>query len=126
MMKKLTDQDIENMISDEFFPDNVAVRRGVRANLHLNTRIPVMDEEKPTHIKLDLHHLTEEQAWGEIMKLAQSGVRNATIITGASGILRVKFMQWAKESLLTPYINSVAPINNGSFSVKFNKNKMTF
>ena len=60
------------------------------------------------------------------MNLAKSGVRNATIITGASGILRIKFIQWANDSVLSPYINSFKPINNGSFDVKFNKIKLTF
>lgn len=125
-MKKLSDEDIENMICDEFVPDSDVVRRGVRANLRLSTRIPEQARDVPNYVKLDLHQLTEEQAWSEIMNLAQSGVRNATIITGASGILHVKFMQWVKESLLSPYINSVEAINNGSFRVKFNKIKMTF
>lgn len=124
-MKKLTDQDIENMIGKEFNPDNDFVRRNVRADLHLSTLIPEQIDELPSYVKLDLHHLTEEQAWNEIMNLAQSGVRNATVITGASGILRIKFMQWVKESVLSPYINSALPINNGSFRVKFNKIKMT-
>lgn len=125
-MKKLTDEDIENMIGDEFVPDSDVVRRGVRANLRLSMRIPEQTCGVQNHVKLDLHQLTEEQAWSEIMNLAQSGVRDAIIITGASGILRIKFMQWAKESVLSPYINSVEAINNGSFRVKFNKIKMTF
>lgn len=124
-MKKLTDQDIENMIENEFCPDTDTVRRKVRIGLHLSTRIPNEIDDIPNHVKLDLHKLTEEQAWNEIMNLAQSGVRNATIITGASGILKIKFIQWTKESLLSPYVNSVSPINNGSFRVKFNKIKMT-
>ena len=48
------------------------------------------------------------------------------LITGASGILRIKFIQWANDSVLSPYINSFKPINNGSFDVKFNKIKLTF
>lgn len=125
-MKKLTDEDIENMMDAEFTPDNDVVRRGVRASLRLSARIPEQTCGVPNCVKLDLHQLTEEQAWSEIMNLAQSGTRNAVIITGASGILRIKFMQWARESLLSPYINSVEAINNGSFRVKFNKIKMTF
>jgi hypothetical protein len=72
---------------------------------------------------LDLHQLTEEQAWEQIMTLAQSGTRTANIITGASGILKIKFQQWAKDSILTPYIISFSPINNGSFHVKFKRQK---
>ena len=58
------------------------------------------------------------------MELAKSGVRTANIITGASGILRQKFPQWATESLLSPYIIEFKPINNGSFAVKFARKKM--
>jgi DNA-nicking Smr family endonuclease len=93
----------------------------VRRQLHLSTRIPQTDNYIPEHAKLDLHQLTEEQAWNAIMDLAKSGVRNATIITGASGILKIKFQQWAKNSIISPYIISWAPINNGSFAVKFKK-----
>ena len=58
------------------------------------------------------------------MSLATSGVRDAVIITGASGILHQKFPEWARESLLTPYIVSWSPINNGSFAVKFKKQSL--
>lgn len=120
-MKQLTDSDIEQMIGGEFIPDDRDTKRSVRRQLHLSTRIPDTDNFIPEHAKLDLHQLTEEQAWTAIMELAQSGVRNATIITGASGILKVKFKQWAKDSLLSPYIISWSPINNGSFAVRFKK-----
>lgn len=120
-MKQLTDSDIAQMIGGEFIPDDRDTKRGVRRQLHLSTRIPDTDSFIPEHAKLDLHQLTEEQAWTAIMELAQSGVRNATIITGASGILKVKFKQWANDSLLSPYIISWSPINNGSFSVRFKK-----
>lgn len=125
-MKKLTENDIYNMLNNDFVPNNDFVRRSVRKELRLSVRVPQENLEIPEYSRLDLHQLTEEQAWNKIMELAQSGVRNATIITGASGILKVKFIQWVKDSLLTEYVNSVVPINNGSFSVKFNKNKMTF
>ncbi len=120
-MKQLTDSDIEQMIGGEFIPDDRDTKRSVRRQLHLSTRIPDTDNFIPEHAKLDLHQLTEEQAWTAIMELAQSGVRNATIITGASGILKIKFEQWAKDSLLSPYIISWSPINNGSFAVRFKK-----
>ena len=57
-----------------------------------------------------------------IMSLAKSGVRNATIITGASGILKIKFQQWASDGVLSPCIVSCTSINNGGFSVNFKKN----
>lgn len=122
-MKRLSDSDIERMANDEFSPNHDIVRRGVRAELKLSELIPAKTESLPKHVVLDLHHKTEEQAWNEIMRLATSGVRNATIITGASGILKIKFQQWAQESLLSPYIISVSPLNNGSFAVKFKRIK---
>lgn len=122
-MKRLSDSDIERMADGEFSPNHDIVRRGVRAELKLSELIPAKTESLPKHVVLDLHHKTEEQAWNEIMRLATSGVRNATIITGASGILKIKFQQWAQESLLSPYIISVSPLNNGSFAVKFRRIK---
>lgn len=119
-MKQLTDQDIAKMIGTEFTPDDKQTRNRVRSELRLSTRIPI-ERPTPSHTTLDLHQLTEEQAWSAIMNVAQSGTRTATIITGASGILRIKFIQWARDSLLTPYLISYTPINNGSFSVKFKK-----
>lgn len=120
-MKHLSDTDIARMIDGEFIPDTRNTQRSVRAQLHLSALMPNNDTYIPEHAILDLHQLTEEQAWNAILELAKSGVRNATIITGASGILKIKFQQWASDSVLSPYIISFAPINNGSFSVKFKK-----
>ena len=122
-MKQLTDTDIENMISGDFAPDTRTVKRTVRQDLHLSRRIPPAPTPAPTHVTLDLHQYTEEQAWTAIMDIAQSGTRTATIITGASGILKIKFQQWATDSILAPYIISFAPINNGSFSVRFKRKR---
>lgn len=119
-MKQLTDIDIEQMIGTEHAPDDAATRRAVRAELHLSRRIP-HTKHIPEHTTLDLHQLTIEQAWSAIMTIATSGTRTANIITGASGILKIKFQQWARDSLLAPYIISFTPINNGSFFVKFKK-----
>lgn len=119
-MRELTDQDIADMIGADFTPDNDETRRRVRAELKLSTRIP-KPEQVPSHATLDLHMHTIEQAWGEIMELAISGTREATIITGASGILKIKFQDWVHESILSPYIISCKPLNNGSFAVKFRK-----
>ena len=121
-MKQLTDADIAQMIGDEFNGDDIDTRRAVRSELHLSTRIPAEAPPAPTHATLDLHQLTEEQAWNAIMELALSGTRTANIITGASGILKIKFQQWAHDSLLSPYIISYRPVNNGSFYVQFKKN----
>ncbi len=120
-MKQLNDTDITEMISSEFVPDTSSVRTTVHKHLHLSTRIPAQPRPTPRHMVLDLHQFTEEQAWAAILSLAKSGTRTATIITGASGILKIKFQQWATDSILTPYILSVTPINNGSFAVKFKK-----
>lgn len=120
-MKQLTDFDIEKMSAGDFRPDLKSVNRSVRAQLRLGRLIPPAPSPLPKRPHLDLHRHTEQQAWDAIMSLAQSGVRDAVIITGASGILHQKFPKWATESLLTPYIMSWAPINNGSFSVKFIK-----
>lgn len=120
-MKKLSEADIENMSLTKFIPDE-KIRGRVRAELHLSTRtgfntIPI----KTKNIVLDLHNYTEEQAWAAINKLISNGVRDAKIITGASGILKIKFQQWAKDSIISNHFLSVTPLNNGSFSVKFRK-----
>ncbi len=119
-MRKLSDQDIANMIGAPFAPDDNVTRKTVRAELKLSRRIP-KPVQIPSHITLDLHMHTIEQAWGEIMEIAKSGAKSATIITGASGILKIKFQNWVRDSVLSPYIVSCVPLNNGSFSVKFRK-----
>ena len=119
-MKQLTDDDILHMIDVQFTPSVDAARKTVR-ELHLAKRIPAPDTPIPNHITLDLHTYTEEEAWHAIMEIATSNVRRATIITGASGILKIKFQQWARDSVLSPYIISATPINNGSFDVRFHK-----
>jgi len=119
-MRNLTDQDIADMIGVDFSPDNTDVRRRVRTELRLSTRIP-KPINMPESATLDLHMKTVEQSWAEIMELALSGVKNAKIITGASGILKIKFQEWVRDSLLSPYIVSCTPLNNGSFAVKFRR-----
>lgn len=123
MFKQLSDKDIKSMIHGDFIPDETAIRRAIRSELKLSSRIPKSEEKQSNYAKLDLHQHTEEQAWNKIMELAKSGVSRATIITGASGILHKKFPQWATESILSPYIISATPINNGSFDVKFKRKK---
>lgn len=117
--KNLTDEDIAKMIGATFTPDT-AVRNQVRSELHLSTRIP-KPVVVPEHVTLDLHMHTIEQSWNEILELALSGTKSATIITGASGILKIKFQEWARDSVLSPHIASCVPLNNGSFAVKFKK-----
>lgn len=123
-MKKLSDDDILSMAKSEFVPDARAARHSVNRHLRLSDR-NISDENAPVPKKavLDLHQLTQDQAWEKILTLAKSGVRRAVIITGASGILKIKFQEWAQESMLSDYIASFSPINNGSFDVVFHCNK---
>ena len=120
-MKQLNDFDIANMIGDDFIPDDLTTKKAVRQELQLSKRIPKKDDIIPEHITLDFHNHTEEESWKMLEQVAVSGIRTATVITGASGILKVKFQQWVQDSILSPYIVSFGQINNGSFSVKFRK-----
>ena len=122
-MKQLNDSDIANMIGEDFFPDDKTTKKSVRQELHLSTRIPKLNETIPAHATIDFHQHTEEEAWKMLEQVAACGARTATVITGASGILKTKFQQWATESILSPYIVSFEAINNGSFKVKFRKMK---
>ena len=118
-MKQLSDDDILQMAGVEYTPDDTATKRAVRSELKLSKRIPPAPQPTPKHIVLDLHNKTVEQAWGDVMSVAQSGAATANIITGASGVLRQLFPQWARESVLSPHIVDFQPINNGSFFVRF-------
>lgn len=122
-MKQLSDDDIVKMVAGEFRPDARAVNKSVRSQLKLGHLIPADTPPAPDHAILDLHMKTEEQAWRAIMKLATSGSRSANIITGASGILKIKFRQWVADSLLSPYVIEMRPVNNGSFFVRFRRPK---
>ena len=119
-MRRLTDKDIAEMIGADFTPDDNDTRKRVRGELKLSRRIP-KPTPTPSHVTLDLHMHTIEQAWAEIMEIAQSGTKEAKIITGASGILKVKFQDWVRDSVLSPYIVSCTSLNNGSFTVRFRK-----
>lgn len=122
-MKQLTDDDILQMAGVEYTPDDLATKHSVRRELKLSTRIPKPVAPTPEHVIVDLHMKTVEQAWNEIMSVATSSVRTATIITGASGILHKLFPQWANESVLTPYILEFKSVNNGSYFVHFKRKK---
>ena len=122
-MKQLNDADIANMIGADFVPDNNDVKKSVRQSLHLSKRIPKQSTIIPTHTIIDFHNHTEEEAWNMLAQVAASDTRSATVITGASGILKQKFPQWMNDSILSPYIASFDPINNGSFYVRFHKKK---
>lgn len=122
-MKQLNDSDIANMVGIDFVPDDIATKKAVRQSLHLSTRIPKPDAPAPKHAVIDFHNHTEQEAWNMLAQIAASDTRSATVITGASGILKTKFQQWATESIISPHIMSFVPLNNGSFHVKFYKKK---
>lgn len=124
-MKQLTDEDIEKMSQGDCYRPSINEYKEIRAELHLSKRIPHKEFIQTENVVLDLHHYTEEEAWNAINQLISSGVRTAKIITGASGILKTKFQQWAKDSIISKYFISVTPINNGSFNVKFRKHEKT-
>lgn len=124
-MKQLNDSDIANMIGEDFRPCDNETQKQVRKSLHLSTRIPQPECPTPSHITVDFHNHTEQEAWEMLAQVATSGTRSATVITGASGILKQKFSQWMRESVLTSYILSFEPINNGSFAVKFHRKSKT-
>ena len=123
VVKQLSDNDILEMVGAEYMPDDNATKRIVRTELKLSKRIPEQKVPTPEHIVLDLHNKTVEEAWADIMSVATSGAISANIITGASGVLHQLFPQWARESILTPYIIDFRPINNGSFFVRFHHKK---
>lgn len=120
-MKHLNDSDITNMIGEDFRPDDNETKKQVRKSLHLSKLIPQTNATTPEHTIIDFHNHTEQEAWTMLVQVAESGIRSATVITGASGILKTKFQQWATESIIAPRIISFAPLNNGSFAVKFFK-----
>ena len=122
-MKQLSDDDIKQMADSAFSPDTRAVNRDVRAQLKLGRLIPEPEMPTPRHARLDLHRLTEEQAWNAIMDVLQSGARRATIISGSSGILTPRFHHWARETIMAPYITAITPVNNGSFEITIARQK---
>ncbi len=122
-MRHVTDHDIQEMASGTFCPDTRAINRDVRRQLKLGTLIPPEPMPIPVETTIDLHNHTIEMAWERLNAVATSGVRRAIIITGASGILRQTFPQWATTSTLAPHIYSWTPINNGSFRVQFKRIK---
>ncbi len=120
-MKQLSDSDIQNMIGDDINMPAIDTMREIRARLHTKRRIPE-NAPVPEHIIIDFHNHTEQEAWDMLAQLATSGTRSATVITGASGILKPKFQQWVRDSIISKYFISCTPINNGSFAVRFKKN----
>ena len=106
------------MIGTDFVPDDNETKKSVRKSLHLSTRIPEQKNDTLSHITIDFHQHTEEQAWEMFSDAIKSGSKNITVITGASGVLKIKFQQWVSESVLSQYIISCTALNNGSFRIK--------
>ncbi|MCL1786160.1 MAG: Smr/MutS family protein [Alphaproteobacteria bacterium] len=118
--KQLSDKDLERMAGEGFTP--IAQRcRGVPR--------PPRGRMQYAPTTLDLHGHTEEQAWDAIVDLldnldnvgahtcAHKKTVKLKIITGASGILKQKFAQWATESIISPRILSCKLINNGCYEI---------
>jgi DNA-nicking Smr family endonuclease len=74
-----------------------------------------------TSDRIDFHGKTEEQAWALLVALIENHSGTATVITGASGILKDKFQQWVAESIISDRIVSCCPINRGSFQIGIRK-----
>ena len=105
-MKQLTDKDLAEMVGANFVPDDKGTVKQVRAQLKLGQLIPTDPLPAPKHARLDLHNKTEQESWDAINALIRSGSRTAEVITGASGILKPKFEQWMRDSIISPYIHS--------------------
>jgi DNA-nicking Smr family endonuclease len=124
-MKNLNDSDLTEMGNTDFIPDDKHTAREIRNRLKAQGAINILNSDIETNLykytTLDLHHKTEEQAWRAINELLDSGARNATIITGASGILKIKFAQWSENSIIAPRIISYKLINNGAYEIKIKK-----
>lgn len=122
-MKQLTDSDLAKMIDEEIVAPDRATVKSVRAELKLSRLIPQPEPPTPSHCRLDLHQRTEEQAWELLNTLVRSGARTATVITGASGILKPKFQDWVKNSTIAPYIQSCEMVNRGSFEIRIKRDR---
>jgi DNA-nicking Smr family endonuclease len=122
-MKQLTDEDLAKMAEADYSPDDRLVTRQVRSGLHLGRLIPATLPPVPRHAVLDLHQRTEEEAWALLVDLVRSKARRATVITGASGILKTKFQDWVANSILAPHVSSWKRLNNGSFEITIRKPK---
>lgn len=120
-MKQLSDADLVEMIGGEFIADDKHTKNQVRRELRLSTRIPEPAAPAPKHTVLDLHQMTEEQAWQSVSELIHSGTRTAVVITGASGILNPKFQEWMTNSILAPHVISCTVRNNGSFDIRIRR-----
>jgi len=117
--RQLSQDDIDKMtgVSD-------SVSGGVRVKIIIKPQPPA---RTPSPV-LDLHGMTEDDAWNAIVKLwdelqnnEKIKMRTITIITGASGILKQKFPVWMTESAISDRIQSHRAINNGSWSVVVRK-----
>ena len=115
-MRQLSNEDILNMINENFIKDNK-----VSKNIYTKLNEYVNQEESKRKIKniVDFHEKTEEQAYNEILNLLENKINKATIITGKSGILKPKFLNWAETGKLSENVKKIKQINIGSYEIEF-------
>ena len=114
-MRQLSDDDIKNMINENFIKDNK-----VSKNIYIKINQKNIENKKIQNLKtVDFHEKTEEQAYNLILNLLHNRIKKATIITGKSGILKPKFIDWAKNGKLSKNIKNIKEINIGAFEVEF-------
>lgn len=115
-MRQLSNEDILNMIDENFIKDNK-----VSKDIYIKLNEYTNEEESKRKIKniVDFHEKTEEQVYKEILNLLENKIKKATIITGKSGILKPKFLNWAKTGKLSENIKKIKQINIGSYEVEF-------
>jgi len=129
--KQLSDEDLTKMVGGISSLLAGTERVGLISQRRAaNKNFPFPQGEKNF---LDLHGKTEEQAWGLINELldaisvyaAANGnkidLRRAQIVTGASGILKEKFQQWATESIISHRFASWKLVNRGCYEIVIRK-----
>ena len=115
-MRQLSNDDIINMIKNKDFVKDNKVSKSIYIKLNQNN----LEKEKIKNLKMvDFHEKTEEQVYNEILNLLENKIKKATIITGKSGILKPKFLNWAENGKLSENIKNIKQINIGSYEVEF-------
>lgn len=88
-----------------------------------NTRKPV--KRYKLESKLDLHHKTINQSFEEvnnyINQAKEQNIKDITIITGKSGVIKEEFPKWMENN--NKVRSSNLNDNKGSFKVKLRKDK---
>jgi len=134
--RQLSDKDIEAM---ENSPCERNKEEGIRNKKIYDRALRLQHCESSSLFLLpysfiDLHGHTEEQAWDAIVGMLDQieryarengnkiALRRAQVITGASGILKQKFQQWAADSIISHRILSCKLINSGCYEIVVRKN----